>query len=323
MFSCGSAGNPGRRVAVPSVGGLRHRAPQVVELPFAVGFALREPRRLGLQRQRRRAAIAVHAVRHQRMAGVEHLFDRRGAVSLLALHHVAAGEHQVVEDRIRGSPLPEQMVALEEGIVTIAGMGDDQRLRRHRVLLHQVRDAGIGVDDDFVGEPLHAAPVGLLVADEFLAVRPVRIADRQSAGRIRVQHLLGRDDLDLVGIGIEARTRRRPPRSRCRSARGARNPSRRRAKGRWQSSLRVLLEELAEHGIDLVAARRVLHREIAGGLGDALVLGPQCRRVVLRIGRGELEVGVVAGRRQQALAEEPALRAGSAPKASPSEACAA
>ncbi len=181
-------------------GSVRHRS---LKCPLAMRLALGEPRRLRLERQRRGTPVTVDAVRHQRVAGVEHLLDGHGPVPLLAGHHVAAGEDQVVEDGIGGGPLLEQMVALEERIVAVARVRDDQRLRRHRVLLHQVRDARIGVDDDLVGEPLHAPAIGLLVAYELLAVRPVRVADRQPARRVGVEHLLGGDDLDLVGIGVE------------------------------------------------------------------------------------------------------------------------
>ena len=303
MFSCGSAGK--RAFACrPAFGGtLRQRAPQIVELAFAVRLALGQPRRLGLQCRRGRAAIAVDAVRHQRVAGVEHLLDRRGTVPLLALHHVAAGEDEVVEDRVGRGPLPEQVIALEEGVVAIAGVRDDQRLRRHRVLLHQVGDAGIGIDDDFVGEALHAAPVGLLVADELLAVRPVRIAHRQSARRVGVQHLLGGDDLDLVRVGVEpvlgGDLRDRP----VVAFEQVRSPSRRL---RRVGIIGVFLaEQLAEDRIDLVAPRRMAHGEVAARLGHALVFGPQAGRALLRVGGGELQVGVVARRRQQPLAQEP------------------
>src|SRR5690606_41760429 len=53
------------------------------------------------------------------------------------------------------------------------------------------------------------APVGLLVANEFLAVRPVRVADGQSHRGIGIQHLLGGDDLDLARVSIEPELPRR------------------------------------------------------------------------------------------------------------------
>ncbi len=101
-------------------------------------------------------------------------------------------------------PLLEQVVILEEAVVAVAGVRDYQYLHRQGVLLHQIGDAGVRIDDDFVGEPLHALAVALLVGDEILAEGPVRIAHRQAGGRIRVEHLLGGDYLDLVGIGVEA-----------------------------------------------------------------------------------------------------------------------
>ena len=67
---------------------------------------------------------------------------------------------------------------------------------------------------------------------------------------------------------------------------------------------RFLPEQLAEHRVDLVALRRALHREVVGRLGDALVLGPQRRRVLARPRVGELEIGVIARGGQQLLAQE-------------------
>ena len=77
--------------------------------------------------------------------------------------------------------LLEQIVALEERVVPVAGVRDHQRLHHEGVLLHQIGDAGAGIDDDLVGQALIALAVGLLVADEGLAVGPVRIAQRQTA----------------------------------------------------------------------------------------------------------------------------------------------
>ena len=93
----------------------------------------------------------------QRVAGVEQLLDRVHAVPLLAFGDVVLGVDQVVDDRRRVGPHAEQVVALEEAVVAVGGMRDDQRLHRHRVLLHQVADAGVGVDDDLVGQAHVAA----------------------------------------------------------------------------------------------------------------------------------------------------------------------
>ena len=88
-----------------------------------------------------------------------------------------------------------------------ARMRDHQRLHHHRILFHQIGDAGIGIVDDFVGETLPPLAVGLLVGDEFLAVRPMLIARRQADRRIGVQHLFGGDDFNLVRIRIQAELR--------------------------------------------------------------------------------------------------------------------
>jgi hypothetical protein len=122
---------------------------------------------------------------------------------LLTFGHVVLGEQQVVDDGVGVGPGAEQVVALEERVVPIAGMRDRQRLHRQGVLLHQVGDAGVGVDDDLIGQPHVAALVAALRGQEVLAVRPVVVAQRQAGRGIGVEHLLGRDDLDLVRIGVQ------------------------------------------------------------------------------------------------------------------------
>ena len=125
-------------------------------------------------------------------------------VPLLAFGDEAAGEGEIIENAVRVRPLPEQMIGAEKVVVAEAGVRDHQRLHRHGVLLHQIGDAGVGVDDDLIGEACIAA--------RGTAPRRGRSACRSSsagtsaAGRrgIRVQHLLGGDHLDLVGIGGEA-----------------------------------------------------------------------------------------------------------------------
>jgi hypothetical protein len=138
------------------------------------------------------------------VAGVEQQLDRLLAVALLAFGDVVAREHQVVEDALGVGPGAEQVVALEEGVVAVGGVRDHQRLHGHGVLFHEVGDAGAGVDDDLVGQPHLAALVALLGGKELLAVGPVVIAHRHADRGIGVHHLLGGDDLDLVGVGVEA-----------------------------------------------------------------------------------------------------------------------
>src|SRR3546814_6187508 len=86
------------------------------------------------------ARIAVDALVHQRMGGVQHPFDRQLAVAFLALGDVALGEFQIVENALRVGPLLEDIIILEEMIMSEGGMGDDQGLHRRAVFLHQIVD---------------------------------------------------------------------------------------------------------------------------------------------------------------------------------------
>src|SRR5947209_5945252 len=69
-------------------------------------------------------------------------------------------------------------------------------------------------------------------------------------------------------------------------------------------SLLVLLEQIAEHRIDLLPMRRATHCKVRRELLHALVLGPQRGRAILRMRRGQLEIRVVAHRGQELLAQE-------------------
>ena len=123
----------------------------------------------------------------------------------LALGHVIAGEQQVIDDGIGAGPGAEQVVALEKGVVAVGGMGDDQRLHHGGVLLHEVGDAGVGIDDDFVSQSHLTTPVILLGQHELFTVRPVLVAQRHSHRGIGVHHLFGGDDLDLVWVGVQTK----------------------------------------------------------------------------------------------------------------------
>ena len=111
------------------------------------------------------------------------------------------------------------------------------------------------------------------------------------------------------GIGVEPEFGGDLARSRRRSARAARSPSRRRA--RWASLHRAWCltalpsEQLAEHRVDLVALRRALHREVVGRLAPRARTRPTATTGARSTcGRRELEVGVIARGRQQLLAQE-------------------
>ena len=138
------------------------------------------------------------------MRRIEHRLHGLVAVSLLALRHVALGEAQVVDNVVGLRPHLELVIVLEEVVVPVGGMRDHERLHRHGIFFHDVADARVGVDDELVGQTAHAALIEGLVAREALAKRPVPIHQRHADGRIGIQHLLGGDNLDLVGIDVEA-----------------------------------------------------------------------------------------------------------------------
>jgi len=83
-------------------------------------------------------------------------------------------------------------------------MGDHQCLHGHAVLFHQVGNAGIGIDHDLVGQPHVAALVALFRAEKLLTVRPVMVVHRHPDRGIGIHHLLGADNFDLVGVGVQA-----------------------------------------------------------------------------------------------------------------------
>ena len=150
------------------------------------------------------APVSEDALTHQRMRGVERRLDRFEAVPFLAGGDIALGEVQIIEDAGGIAPLLEEVIVLEEVVVTEGGVGDDQRLHRHRVLLHAIANAWVGVDHDLIGERLVAPAVERFVAHETLAVGPMGVHQRHADGAIGVEHLLGRNDLDLVRKDVEA-----------------------------------------------------------------------------------------------------------------------
>ena len=181
----------------------RQRAPDVVDLRLRIGQAVLSALQLLGERDLARPVVAVDAVVLQRVAAVEDVLDRLHAVLLLALADVVPRVDEVVDDRRRVGPEAKEVVALEEAVVAVGGVGDHERLHRRRVLLHQVADAGVGVDDDLVRQAHLAAPVAALVGDEFLSVAPVAVVHRHADRRVGVHHLLGGDDLELVRVGVE------------------------------------------------------------------------------------------------------------------------
>ncbi len=138
------------------------------------------------------------------MRGIERTLDLDFAVALLAAGDVALGEIEVVEDTVGIRPELEEIVVLEEVIMSESGVRDDQGLHRRRVFLHQIGDAGRTVDDDFIGKVAHAATVESLVMGEMLAEGPMAIEERHAGRRVGIQHLFRSDDLDLIWVDIQA-----------------------------------------------------------------------------------------------------------------------
>ena len=155
------------------------------------------------QRFALRPFIAINAVAHQGMAGIEQFFNTVKAVTFFTFGNVTLGIHQVVDNGAGVSPQLEQVIALEKRIVTIGGMGDHQRLHGHRIFFHQIRDAGIGVDHDFVSQSHLAALVVAFGGQKMFAERPVPVIHRHAGRGVGVHHLFGGNDFQLNRINIQ------------------------------------------------------------------------------------------------------------------------
>ncbi|EWS64292.1 hypothetical protein Y695_02465 [Hydrogenophaga sp. T4] len=183
-------------------------APEVVDLLLQIGLAVLAPHLFLRQRGLLRTPVAVHALAHERVARIQQRLHRFDAMQLLALRDIVSGIDQVVDDGLGVGPHAEQVVALEERVVAVAGVRDHQRLHGHGVLFHQVGDAGIGVDHDLVGQPHLTAPVVFLGRDELLAEGPVAVVDRHAHRGVGIDHLFGGDDLQLHRVGVQSEVAR-------------------------------------------------------------------------------------------------------------------
>ncbi|MOA10889.1 hypothetical protein D3C78_1307960 [compost metagenome] len=143
------------------------------------------------------------------MAGIQPLLHGVQAMALLALGDEIPGVDQIVDDAARIRPHAEQVVVLEEAIVPIGRVGDHQRLHGGGVFLHQVADAGIGIDDDLIGQAHVAASIAPLGRQVILAIAPMAVAHGHARARVGVHHLLGRDHFQLIGVGVQAEARGR------------------------------------------------------------------------------------------------------------------
>ena len=182
---------------------LRQGAPQHIHLALQILFPAFLPRFLLLQRDFLRTFIAVDAVVHQRVAGVEQFLYFVDAIALFALGDVLTGKDQIVDDRAGVGPAAKQIVIFKKRVMPVAGMGHHQRLHGDGVFLHQVGDTGVGVDDYLIRQTLLTVLIGLLGLNKFFAKRPVRIVDGHADAGVGVHHLLGSNDFDLVRVGVK------------------------------------------------------------------------------------------------------------------------
>ena len=145
----------------------------------------------------------MNAVALQRVRRIERALHCILAVAIFELRDQRARELEIIENAVSVGPLLEHVVVFEKMAVAIASVRQHQRLHRRGVFLHDINDARIGIDDDLVCEALIALAIHRFIAREMLAEAPVTIEERHARRGIRIQHLLGRDHFDLIGIGIE------------------------------------------------------------------------------------------------------------------------
>src|SRR5258707_355752 len=145
-FSCGSPSSLRRRsmfsvsaLFVGPVGMVRHRSlndARLVRAPLLGALLFCAKVELLLAR------ISIDPMRHQGVSRVKRALDFLPAVTFLALRHVAFREVEIVENSLSIRPLLEEIVVLEEMVVTEGRVGDHQCLHRCRVFLHQIGDTG-------------------------------------------------------------------------------------------------------------------------------------------------------------------------------------
>ena len=147
-------------------------------------------------------ARAMDSMGLQGVGGVHQALHCALAIALLALGDEALGEFQIIENGACVGEIAEGLVVLEEVIMTKGGVGDDEGLHRRRIALHDIGNAGAGIDDDLIGQTHEPLAIHHLVLGIVFAEGPVVVKDRHARRRIGVEHLFGGDDLDLVGIDI-------------------------------------------------------------------------------------------------------------------------
>ena len=284
-FSCGRPSSLRRRSTFSSASLLtwsaRNGPPQIVERALLVQAALPGTLFLDAKIVFFLAGIAVDAVRHQGVRGIERPLDLDPAVPLLALRDIALGEIEIVENSVGVGPLPEQIVVLEKMIVAERRMGDHQGLHGRGIFFHQIGNAGRAVDDDLIGKALQALAIKRLLIGELLAERPMLVEQRHASGGVGIQHLLGGDDLDLVGIDVEPEFGSRNLLAGIVDAlqfgKSQSAPSNRRPVVMVMTRLSAVptaLKQIVEHGKNLAAVVDLAHRQRRAIGAQALIQRP-------------------------------------------------
>ncbi|MNC62274.1 hypothetical protein D3C75_1122840 [compost metagenome] len=124
------------------------------------------------------------------MGCVEYSLHFLPTIAFLTFRHVIVGEDQVVDDGFSVSELLEQVVALEEAVVTECSVSRHESLHHRRVLFHEVVHARRAVDDQLIGEAHFASHVLLVVLDERFTERPMLIHHWHADRGIGIKHLL-------------------------------------------------------------------------------------------------------------------------------------
>ena len=137
------------------------------------------------------------------MRGVQHILNGGHAMPIFAACDKITREHQIVENASRICEVAKRIIIAEEMIMPKRRMRNDERLHRNRIAFHHIGNAGAGIDDDLIGQPRHAFAILHFMLHEALAVRPVRIINWHAGRCISVQHLLRRNDFNLVGIYLQ------------------------------------------------------------------------------------------------------------------------
>jgi hypothetical protein len=102
------------------------------------------------------------------VAGVEQFLNFIYPIAFFAFGDVFTGENQIIDYRAGIRPAAEKIVILEKRVMPVAGMGHNQRLHGNGVLFHQISDTRVGVNDDFIRQPLLSVFVQPLGFNEFL-----------------------------------------------------------------------------------------------------------------------------------------------------------